>query len=111
MAIEINGPGTLPSPTTSRDESQANNKPGHSDAAAADTGKSSTSDTVSVTDTAAQLTRAEAALAERPVVDAQRVESIKQAIAAGTYEVDAERVADRMVKFEADLLASAKPQR
>jgi len=55
---------------------------------------------VRLTDTAASLQRLEARIASQPVVDAQRVESVKQAIADGSFQVDASRVARKMAEFE-----------
>ena len=60
---------------------------------------------VSLTDTAAKLQRLEAQIANQPVVDTQRVESVKKAIADGSFKVDANRIADKMADFES-LLAS-----
>ncbi|PKM46103.1 MAG: flagellar biosynthesis anti-sigma factor FlgM [Gammaproteobacteria bacterium HGW-Gammaproteobacteria-1] len=67
------------------------------------TGRPSTMDTVSLTDTAARLRDLENSLAKLPVVDSQRVETIQQAIASGSYEMDAGRTAEKMLKFEQDL--------
>lgn len=67
------------------------------------TGRPSTMDTVSLTDTAARLRELENSLAKMPVVDSQRVETIQQAIADGSYEVDSGRVAEKMLRFERDL--------
>lgn len=72
-------------------------------AAQQQTGRPSTMDTVSLTDTAARLRELENSLAKLPVVDSQRVESIQQAIANGSYEVDSGRVAEKMLRFERDL--------
>lgn len=60
---------------------------------------------VSLTDTASKLRQLEAKIASQPVVDSQRVESIKKAIADGTFRVDSARTAEKMVAFES-LLAS-----
>jgi negative regulator of flagellin synthesis FlgM len=67
------------------------------------TGRPSTMDTVSLTDTAARLRELENSLAKMPVVDSQRVETLQQAIANGSYEVDSGRVAEKMLRFEQDL--------
>lgn len=58
------------------------------------------SDTVTFTDTATQLRALEKQLASQPVVDKARVDAIKQDIAAGTFRVDAERVAEKMLNLE-----------
>ena len=57
-------------------------------------------DTVQLTDSARALQELEKALADAPVVDSKRVDEIRQAIASGTYEVDAERVAQKLIDLE-----------
>ncbi len=65
--------------------------------------KSSQSDTVSLTDTAARLKELEMGLASQPVVDTQRVQSVQSAINDGTFEVDPDSVAEKMINFETGL--------
>jgi len=57
-------------------------------------------DTVSLTGTASQLRALEQQIASLPVVDVQRVESIKQDISSGSYQIDPPRVADKMIQME-----------
>lgn len=64
------------------------------------TGRPSTMDTVSLTDTAARLRELENSLAKMPVVDSQRVEALQQAIANGSYEMDSGRTAEKMLGLE-----------
>ena len=64
------------------------------------TGAPTTGDTVTITDTAARLSRLESTLAQVPVVDTQRVESIQRALANGTYEINPERIADKLLAME-----------
>jgi len=65
--------------------------------------KSGQSDTVSLTDTAARLKELEMGLASQPVVDVQRVKSVQSAINDGTFEVDPDSVAEKMIEFETGL--------
>ena len=60
-------------------------------------------DEVSLTDSAQLMVRLEQVLEALPVVDRERVESIKQAIADGNYAVDAERVAAEVLRMELDI--------
>ena len=55
---------------------------------------------VRITDTAAKLRQLEATIATQPVVDTQKVESIKKAIADGTYQVNSTRTAEKMAALE-----------
>ncbi|MFZ5594223.1 MAG: flagellar biosynthesis anti-sigma factor FlgM [Pseudomonadota bacterium] len=68
-----------------------------------ETGKSSTVDTVSLTDSAERLRKLEKILSNLPVVDIQRVEGIRKAIDNDTYAIDPLRVADKFLRFESTL--------
>ncbi len=64
------------------------------------TGSTAGQDTVSLTDTAARMRSLENTVATMPVVDSQRVAEIKQAIMDGTYEINPERIAEKMLDME-----------
>lgn len=68
-----------------------------------ETGRPSTVDTVSLTDTSARLRQMENTLAQLPVVDSSRVEQIRRALAEGTYEVKPERIAEKMLGMEKEI--------
>lgn len=105
MAIEITGPPSAPNPPGTGEGTEV--KVGRSETSVSqqEAGKPSTTDTVTLTETAAQLNRLANTLSNLPVVDTQRVEGIKRAIANGTYELDANRLAEKMVGFEQNLFA------
>lgn len=60
---------------------------------------------VRITDQARQLAALEQALNEVPVVNEARVESIRLAIEEGRYEVNPERIADKLLRTERELSA------
>jgi negative regulator of flagellin synthesis FlgM len=60
-------------------------------------------DTLTLTNSARTLQKIEEAVAKAPVVDAARVAAVKQAISSGTYQIDAGRIADKLLKFERGL--------
>lgn len=62
-----------------------------------------TGDHVTLTDSARSLQRIEEAVAKTPVVNTQKVAAAKQAISAGTYKVDAGRVAGKLINYERGL--------
>ena len=64
------------------------------------TGQPSTTDTVTLTDTAAQLHKLEATIASLPIVDTSRIEGVKQSILNGKFQIDAPKVAEKMMRFE-----------
>jgi len=101
MAIEIKGvPNSLLTPAG--ENSEVKGPRSEPTAAQQATGAPTTGDTVTITDTAARLSRLESTLAQVPVVDTQRVESIQRALANGTYEINPERIADKLLAMERD---------
>lgn len=66
----------------------------------AETGKSETSDSVQFTDQAKNLHQLQEAIAEMPVVDTEKVEAIREAIVEGRYQIDGERVAQKLLDLE-----------
>ena len=101
MSIDINGISSAKVHVPA-DESHVKQQV-EQQAANTETGKSSTADTVSISDNATQLGKLGNAVDTTPVVDMQRVEQVKQAINNGTYEVDATKVADKLMQFESIL--------
>ncbi|ROR34904.1 flagellar biosynthesis anti-sigma factor FlgM [Inmirania thermothiophila] len=104
MAIEINGSGGPQRLSTeAREGARVDVERSEPSARQQETGRPATYDTVSLTDTARTLQSLTERLAELPVVDTQRVEQLRQAIADGSYQVDPQRVAARLLAFESAL--------
>jgi negative regulator of flagellin synthesis FlgM len=60
-------------------------------------------DQVTLTGASRQLQQLAAAVAAAPEVDARRVEALRALIERGRYELDARRIADRILDFEREL--------
>ena len=60
-------------------------------------------DQVTLTDSARSLQKIEEAVAKAPVVNSQKVAAVKQSVNAGTYHIDAGRVAGKILQFESGL--------
>ena len=99
MPIEING---LPITVLKNPKEGPQVTTGHSKSGPAqeETAKPASSDTVTLTSTAARLRDLGNSLSALPVTDAQRVAEVKQAVENGTYKIDAGRVADKMIALE-----------
>lgn len=101
MTDKINGYGTgfaVGSGTRS-------NAVGRGDAVAratTDSSRQPSADTLTLTDSGRTLARLAEAVAATPETDGLRVHSIKAAIANGTYQVDASRVANRLLAADND---------
>lgn len=65
--------------------------------------QSSPQDVVSLTDTALRLRQIEDQLRTVPVVDNARVTEVRNALNSGNYEIDAARVAEKIIEFESRL--------
>lgn len=61
-------------------------------------------DSVQLTDTAAKLSELQAEVNAAEGVDLERVEAIREQIADGSYQVDADRIADALMTMEQELL-------
>lgn len=105
MTEKINGQGFRPSDTASTRRADsakpAAREEGKSPAAG---GEVAMGDTVNITASGLLMSKLEEIVQRAPVVDADRVAAIKDAIASGSYQIDDQRVADRLLKFERDVL-------
>jgi negative regulator of flagellin synthesis FlgM len=61
---------------------------------------------IDVSDTARTLAALESHIGTLPVVNESRVDAVRRAMDEGRYHVDPQRVADKMLRFEVDLLAT-----
>lgn len=86
------------------ENSQVQASHGEATAHQQETGTPSTVDTVSLTDTSMKLRSLENRIESLPVVDSQRVEDIRHSVENGTYAVDAENIASKLVGSELGLL-------
>jgi negative regulator of flagellin synthesis FlgM len=62
-----------------------------------------TGDTVTLTNSARSLQKIEETVARTPAVNSAKVSQVKSALQAGTYHIDAGRVADKLLQFERGL--------
>jgi negative regulator of flagellin synthesis FlgM len=62
---------------------------------------STSSDTIDLTAAGKQLQQLEQQLMAQPIVDTNKVEAAKQAIANGEYKVDGNRIGNKLMQFEA----------
>ncbi|MGN6323584.1 MAG: flagellar biosynthesis anti-sigma factor FlgM [Dyella sp.] len=95
--ISSNGLPQLPLPTTTTENSAAQ---ASTAAPSASSSATQNGDSVKLTDSARALH--EASNAHAPV-DTQRVEQIRQQLAAGTYKVDPHAIASRLVSLEGQI--------
>ena len=99
MAIEINGiNGPRNQGTEAGQVSSAQQNGQQQSSPAADATRA---DSVNLTDTGRQLARLEGEIRDLPVVDAQRVEAVRESVNDGTYTVDNRAVAHKLTQFEA----------
>lgn len=70
------------------------------DSGASSTTPSNAGDTVKLSSTAKALLRSEQTLNSSPDVDSERVEKLKAEIEGGTYQVNGQRVAEGIMRYE-----------
>jgi negative regulator of flagellin synthesis FlgM len=104
MTEKINGQGFRPAdaagPRRAESAKAASSKVETSAPATAGAG-----DTVNLTRSGVMLSKLEESLQSVPVVDAERVRAIKDALASGGYQIDDQAVADKLIRFDRELIA------
>ena len=98
MEIENNRVASLVTPSSGQSGSveQQDGKDKNSPESATASG----SDKVSLTGDASRLQELERQLQSKPVVDSQRVDAVRSAVENGTFEVNPERIAEKMMSLE-----------
>ena len=92
-------PPLPPDINTARNVAERNNRTTQT-TPGANTQTSTGTDKVSLSDTLSQL---EQSLADVPVVDSDKVAAVKKAIEDGSYQLDSQELARKMIDFEGDL--------
>ena len=67
-------------------------------------GESRSEDNVDINPLASQMAAAEQEIRERPAFDAEKVAAIKDAIAAGKFQINPEAIADSLIAVSRELL-------
>ncbi len=80
---------------------------GNSDSAAQSSSPDSTSDT-HITDSARKLASLEQTVRDLPAIDEARVQQVGARISDGSYKIDAERIADKLLRSDQDLATLEK---
>ncbi len=101
MAIEINNVPPAPVQTSEVGSHRGGTTPTPTEKVAEkNSTPSPAADQVSLTPAAQQLRSLEQQIAEQPVVDTQKVNAVKESQANGRFEIDPNRIADKMLTLE-----------
>jgi negative regulator of flagellin synthesis FlgM len=105
VANKISGyPAAAPlAPVKGAGNSAAAADKSQAEAATAAPSSAQTGDQVTLTDSARSLQRIAEAVANAPVVNAAKVATVKRAVQSGTYQIDAGRVAAKLLQFDGEL--------
>jgi len=100
MAIEINSlsSNNLKNVADSSGAQRSQANPGMARAAAGRT--SAKSDSFNKTISASKLQELEGRIAQMPIVDAQKIEAVQLALATGSFTIDPQSAADKMLAME-----------
>ncbi|WP_217533298.1 flagellar biosynthesis anti-sigma factor FlgM [Vibrio metschnikovii] len=89
--------------TTNRSPARSDTNTAASSTSSAARSQSSQQDAVSLSTQGKAIGDMHSGMAATPSFDTAKVAAIKEAIANGSYVVDAEKLADNMIKFEKEL--------
>ncbi|MES9833215.1 MAG: flagellar biosynthesis anti-sigma factor FlgM [Candidatus Thiodiazotropha sp. DIVDIV] len=106
MPIQINSLSSRNLKGTGKSgKAQSSGKAGGSKAPSGARGAASSGggDRVDLTGDASKLQELEGRIADMPIVDAQKVEAVQQALATGSFTIDPQTAADKMLAMELSL--------
>ena len=61
-------------------------------------------DSINLTESATRIKVLEEQVARLPIVDTKKIEQVQNSINNGTYEVNPERIAEKMIQFEKEIM-------
>ena len=102
MTEKINGQGFRPTDMTGSTRRPEASEAGAS-AGSSGTSATTAGDTVNLTRSGVLLSQLEEAISLINIVDVERVDAVKSAIASGTYEVNSHVVAEKMILLDREL--------
>ncbi len=104
MTERINGQGFRPVDTSGARRTEGAKAGAGQGAAVTEVSAPQAGETVNITRSALLLGKLEEVVRSTPAVDADRVGAIKDAVAAGTYSIDDQSVADSMIRLDRELV-------
>ena len=104
MTERINGQGFRPVETSGARRTEGAKAGAGQGASATDAGAPQAGETVNITRSALLLAKLEEVVRGTPAVDSERVGAIRDAVAAGTYAIDDQSVADNMIRLDRELV-------
>lgn len=113
MAVEITGITTTPLSGKKTDDSAAtsssaishSNQDSENPVKTLSSSSDNAADKVTLTQQAKELRMIEKAVNEQTGIDSERVESLKLEIDSGRYDVNSQRVAEKLIEFESQFVA------
>lgn len=107
MVSEVHGPriGAIGAPEQRSTKIDATSGVGRTPAA-----EHQGADVVTLTDLASRLQKLTQSVADLPVADQKKIESFRQSIADGSYQVDSHTVAEKLASIEALLAGLPDPE-
>jgi negative regulator of flagellin synthesis FlgM len=95
--------GSLDSGSVRVDSGRGAKRSSANSTASADQSSANSAEGAQITDSARTLATLEQSLRDTPAIDEARVESVRNNLANGSYKVNAERVADKLLQSEQEL--------
>lgn len=100
MAIDINNINNLQARTAEKPSASKSDSAGSPLDSEAENSVEAAESSVQLSDRAKNFQRLTDEMEKLPVVDTDRVESIRQSLAAGTYEIDSAKTAEQLLSKE-----------